>query len=122
MRELKFRAWDVINKKMYPIAYPTWNGMTEGKIDFLNHKVETIDTDGDNIPIVMQYTGLKDQNGVEIYKDDIVKRENFNAVVKEINGCWMFERKADYYVNAHWYMSDSEVIGNIHENPELIEA
>jgi uncharacterized phage protein (TIGR01671 family) len=121
MREFKFRAWDVINKKMYPVAYPTWNGATEGKIDFVNHTVETIDEDGDDKPEVMQFTGLIDQSGKEVYEGDIlniwysdigrVKTEQ--VVYRNDSACFDTPDVED------WNRAMFDVIGNIYENPEL---
>lgn len=75
MDRLNFRAWDVINKVMYPIAFPTWNGAVEGKKDFVNHTVEVIDSDGDDAPRVMQFTGLFDRWGKDIYEGDIIEAD-----------------------------------------------
>jgi uncharacterized phage protein (TIGR01671 family) len=113
MNEIKFRIYNPEKKKMIE------SGATPMMLHSFFEHTAVLNT-RDKM-VYQQFTGLLDKNGVEIWKGDIVKRENFNAVVKEIHGCWMFERKAGYYVNAHWYMNDSEVIGNIYENKELIK-
>ena len=69
----------------------------------------------------MQFTGLKDKNGVEVYESDVIEFDSVNRVVKFIHGCWMLEREKGYYINAHHYIDVCEVIGNIYENKELLE-
>jgi len=136
MREIKFRAWDKNDEIM---IYPNENGivykitpigdgdeLTESIYLLLDGELITIDTDGniekakrfkDLIPL--QYTGLKDKNGKEIYEGDIYKQ---GAYIGEI--FW----SVDFWATERGNYDDSgladdcnyiEIIGNIYENPEL---
>ena len=77
--------------------------------------------------VIMQSTGLKDKNGVDIFEDDIIKRTSMAVgshdtvgIVKKLEGCWVIDLGNDAI--KLWTESDqNEVVGNIHENPELLE-
>jgi len=112
MREIKFRAWDKVGKHMY-FSFPIVSH-GETNIFMLSSLIEAW-TKGNYE--LMQFTGLLDKNGKEIYEGDIVTHPYHweeNHVIK-----W----PEDYY-DIQEYALDSEdmkVIGNIYENPELIE-
>ena len=78
-----------------------------------------------------QYTGLTDKNGLKIWENDICDRkERFPEIVKMQRGDWTLDYgyaigKEDCYCNLGFYVLERksvEVIGNIFDNPELLEA
>lgn len=121
MREIKFRAWDKKNKVMLlGSGRPTDSFLicSGGK---------GISTQGDGEFELMQYTGLKDKNGKEIYEGDVVKTKDGTFKVYWNKYVWAFN-SPDQYIPFSSYDWESfeemnlEVIGNIYENSELISS
>jgi hypothetical protein len=123
MKEIKFRNWDKETKEM---MYPSddWGVGSDGSPLFFGEGGES---GMDSWTVLMQYTGLKDKNGVEIYEGDILRVDwrdsrypvhNIGPVEWDEDGaCWQLGEGGSPKIDAKYNM---EVIGNIYENPELL--
>ena len=140
-REIRFRAWDKKDKKMYDEwadEFDYNHGTAVGPANDGGYLAieELLSTDEENEPeryVLMQYTGLKDKNGVEIYEGDIVDITSTNtsgsilpSKYKVIYGCGSFDISRESYGETISYRigeipnGNNEILGNIYENPELL--
>ena len=114
----KFRVWDTVGECYCPRSH--YILLSDGTL-IEEIGGEDVICDSKNIE---QCTGLKDKNGKLIYEGDIVKDdEGFVGLVKYDEVCAMFKIEFVYSIsNFEDDMSwEFEVIGNIHENPKLLE-
>ena len=123
----KLRAWDKQDERM---SY----GEVEYFDDSINYRFDHFCTEADEDVEFMQSTGLKDKNGVEIYEGDVINYRNsfrnpmtgsgslsINRDFKIIFKDGEFKAKG-FDIRLKNILSYSEVIGNIYENPELLEG
>lgn len=115
MREIKFRAWDSTGK-----IYIYFSLKDYATIQTLIAYTGTFFTK----LTIEQFTCLKDKNGTEVYKGDIVAREpdKMQGVVtwKDNRQAFIFDLQNGHFVFTSMW-SSIEIIGNIHQNPKLIE-
>lgn len=138
-RQLKFRAWDKDKKWMVYDVQDAYDGLwSERNSDEVNDYygyVSTFQSFTDEEEFnLMQYTGLKDKNGVEIYEGDIITTdlERSYLIVEYRNGAFMLNCNdgLDDYYDIFFSTSENptevwkygEVIGNVYANPELLEV
>lgn len=125
-REIKFRAWDGLRMTTSGIQFNSSTGCLEVPTQY-SIKTDTIPDD--KKWVLMQYTGLKDKNGKEIYEGDIIKstfpdtkvHSDIASCTHEIGSVEFTE--GQFHIDSiplYVHADIGEVIGNIYENPELL--
>lgn len=128
MREIKFRAWDKVSKLMVDDFY-IHSAMGIGGGGLLSNKADYI---------LMQYTGLHDKSGKEIYERDILRFKSYSQLdsvlgnpmtekIKPIfwNECklcfWVGDTDTGFRPDIETDDNNFEIVGNFYENPDLIK-
>jgi uncharacterized phage protein (TIGR01671 family) len=127
-RVINFRAWDTLSPKMFKGHSVTIQ--SDGTVMFLNGAGDWIE--GGERVIIMQFTGLLDKSGKEIYEGDVVKcGYGIGEVVYMLGGFWVrwiHDKEADMEMlglnkKFRHHREDQEafeIIGNIYEHPNLL--
>ena len=143
-REIKFRAWHKKRKKFYEVLHLHLKTICNGGMwatgegyDIISHQEIHVQIQPNDC-IIQQYTGLKDNQGKEIYEGDIITltygipstsdrliiEYSDNEVLDDIHisGWWMRNTVLHRHSSSlcKTYEGDLEIIGNIYENPELL--
>lgn len=116
MREIKFRAWDSILQGYYKSSLDL-SLNTEGKYSISST----------NRFVIEQYTGLHDKNGNEIYEGDIDSRGFVVEYLINMSGYYLMKNGEGFHLAHDQSVLDGklnhiEIVGNVHQNPELLEA
>jgi uncharacterized phage protein (TIGR01671 family) len=155
MQNIKFRAYDKKLKKMFPVHSLEWNKITNSLARLSGVDIHDKDSDheGDvyyggpankktGTPpldryVLMQFTGLKDRNGKEIYENDVIKGERIVWTESQHFGEMAETKGIVIFTNGRFVLHDidsgaqpdiamglnyHEVIGNIMEHPDLLEG
>jgi len=132
-REIKFRAWDKTQNKMFIVAFfgTTKYAKNQICVQGFNGEEKSIGWYYNEDIEIMQFTGLKDKNGKgkEVYDRDLIRslpcgyepRDIFEVVWDENKLRWGVKDKHGELTPLWSFTKDFEVIGNIHENPNLLK-
>jgi hypothetical protein len=119
MREIRFRAWIKNDRRMiewFPQFFADTSPVTSYGDDF---------PENDDNVVLMQYTGLKDKKGVEIYEGDVyIYRSSImeeRGQITYLKGCFWCAGINVADINELFKRHGLEVIGNIYENPDLLK-
>lgn len=122
MREIKFKAWDKVSKKMYGVTSISW---CDGKLFELGLASESRLAFGEQKNLdrfeLMQFTGIEDKNKKKIYEGDILKWDgmmNVYSVVVFLDGGF---KACDVQSETVIQSRFCEIIGNVFENVTLLD-
>lgn len=124
MREIKFRAWDLKTKTMHTVENINFCGRETVTVQYNPVKKICLDS-----VLLMQYTGAKDKNGVEIYEGDIIRHQSgkygtdfeikWSPILCGFTAMQIESGHPSPQLN-QGTMCYFEVVGNIYGNPELV--
>jgi len=123
-REIKFRAWDKLDKRWVSDVY----GDDPFEIYLCGNFLGLSGCNswvGSERYSLLQFTGLKDKNGKEIYEGDIINQDHKYGWKNHVMELMFSTASDDMGLDMYGYPdvdNDCEVIGNIYENPELLEV
>ena len=133
MREIKLRAWDKIDKRMFNVLSWSHPLYLDGLVEVTGQSSDCVHGHCGSDCILMQFTGLKDKSNTEIYEGDIIRfnwgsecsnchktptwfgKVTFGSLGARVQGFLI----ADPQNNI---LGSVEVIGNVYKNPELLES
>jgi len=136
-REIKFKVWDVINKRIFPFEEAVSTGVDISTPDGRNYQMPLFSVafvDNKHKLIALQYTNLNDKNGKELYDGDIVKvresneqssisYENKLIVWDNVELRWGLSHK-DFSIFSeplNYFKGSLELVGNVFENKDLLK-
>ena len=121
----KYRAWDRLRKEMnYKVMVGNCDTDDENwtcPIIWIEEEKDWLHFD--DYECIMQSTGLKDKNGKEIFEGDVVKCNGLLGTIESFKAMWICSfMKYNNYQKVGFFAQEIEVVGNIYENPELLEG
>lgn len=129
MREIKFRAWDKLGNRMINSDCVDLFIHFDGELNSMDDDCNVIGTNRTSKfkLQLMQYTGLKDKNGTEVFEGDIVNMifpgTKGPRVIEFLNGAFgvkTHKQSTELWWEEVWH-KDIEIIGNIYENIDLLK-
>ena len=126
----RYRAWHKTWEELGEVKRIRFDDEGDVRTVLFRGKILGTDTPIDKIEL-MQSTGLKDKNGKEVFEGDVVRQvrtqpttenETITGVVTMFEGAWLIMNDCEQLASYLWSETDeNEIIGNVYENPELLE-